>query len=102
MQNLPDYTAVPIKPFWLSKTLIFNAAGVGLLALGLFLDNYKPLGISIPDQAAAWLAMISLIGNGVLRVQTWQPIGAARGVALVDNTGAKMAAAKEQPTPPAG
>lgn len=69
MQNT---VTVPTKAFYESKTLIFNVLSILVLIVGVLLDSSKAL--AIPDQAAAWLAAVVAIGNGLLRFITTSPI----------------------------
>lgn len=63
------------KAWYRSRTLAFNFVSLLVLLVGIFTDNYSQLGIVIPDQAVGWLAMVVLLGNGVLRFMTTTAIG---------------------------
>lgn len=54
-----------------SKTLWFNAAGAGLIALEANLHLLQPY---VPGSAYAWVAVGLATGNAVLRFFTVQPI----------------------------
>jgi uncharacterized membrane protein len=77
-EDVVPQVMVPAKLWWQSKTVWFNVLGALVGIIGVFLENYQPLGIVLPPGWAAWLAMIALVGNFLLRFQTAQPLGTTR------------------------
>ena len=63
--------SVAVKPPWKSKTLWFNTAMSGLLALEASLDLLKPV---LPGNVYAYFSVTLIVGNAILRVLTRVPI----------------------------
>ena len=64
---MPDTRSPPPKPWWHSKTLIFNALCSALGAAEAGMGLLQP---ALPVNAYALLAFVLAVGNAALRVVT--------------------------------
>lgn len=64
------------KPFWTSRTLWFNAVVAALAALEYAGGYLRGL---VPGDVFGWGMALLAVGNAVLRVLTFRPVGWRRG-----------------------
>lgn len=68
---MENVRVVDVKPWWKSRTLIFNLASVVLIALEAQFSLLQPY---LPGNVYAWVAVGLTVGNAVLRVVTAAPL----------------------------
>lgn len=69
------------KPWYQSRTLIFNALTLLVVAAGFVVDNVGLL--DLPTQAGVWATLVVAMANAYLRLITAQPVAgtpAAKGI----------------------
>ncbi|PIQ25400.1 hypothetical protein COW20_15170 [bacterium (Candidatus Blackallbacteria) CG13_big_fil_rev_8_21_14_2_50_49_14] len=76
MENNQPVQEQPKKPWYTSKTLIFNALAAGLTALEASTGMLKPL---VGENFYLIMAGVLPVVNAVLRVVTTQPLGNTGG-----------------------
>jgi hypothetical protein len=60
------------KPWYTSRSLIFNIASLLVVAAGFIAENTGAL--NLPDAAGTWATLLVALGNAYLRLITAQPI----------------------------
>lgn len=68
---MDNVSVVDVKPWWKSRTLIFNLISVVLIALEAQFSLLQPY---LPGNVYAWFSVALTVGNAVLRVVTAAPL----------------------------